>query len=322
MMGSLAARILLARPLSSALVAAVFALGPIADQGEAAAFRSNRFCVGGIEIPLLATAAVAFAQTDVINTEGDRDRGQPGQGFCREGIPLPGLGPPVAKFSLDNPDDLEAAREGNFARCDGQSMYCYANPEYLATGAAGENATPEEPPPDPGESSNSDGDGAEASRPPFELGAEQVRFVPGRTVDFSAADDKGIKYNLKIAVDGNGGPRNEPGVDWNKWYRDWIDTVVAKVLGPVATDYAMDRNKVRLQYEYDVKPDCTVTWGRWIFQSSNGDEHFREEILRRAKDVKAPEFPKGSNRSSVYRIFTFQHNVEAPKLRLAGPPRE
>jgi hypothetical protein len=143
---------------------------------------------------------------------------------------------------------------------------------------------------------------APQKRPPFQLGATDY----GPDV---------------LGADPGQGPPDEPGVDWNTWYKNWISLVDTQVFRPLDQHFAADRNSYTVTIIYEVSPNGNLAkrGGNWQGGEAYGTSAANLFYTYR---LKAPPFPQGTKYTTLTRTFTFSRNWnKRTGIRLGGPPQ-
>jgi hypothetical protein len=138
--------------------------------------------------------------------------------------------------------------------------------------------------------------------------------------------------NPKITIDDDFYVPDEPDVDWDKWYRDWIKLVKTEVWDPVRAHFCNDRFSYYVDMKYEVRPDHTIsiTFLHTEGTDDKNGENYRKSLenrfLSRIQN-RVPAFPSGTKYGTpgkpLIRTFYFRHRVPGSSgMRLAGPPVE
>jgi hypothetical protein len=158
---------------------------------------------------------------------------------------------------------------------------------------------------------------------PFKLGISATEIPPEGRGTVILTDGT----QLDIEVDKGGGAPKEPGVDWDGWYKKWIDLVAEKVHTPLENGFRGDPHRYGTTIAYRVFSDGRVQLAAPGYRTDykrNGkyQTNHRDGVKTLMSRVMAPPFPPGSKLPSIDRTFTFSHNTRPVGITLGGPPTE
>lgn len=148
------------------------------------------------------------------------------------------------------------------------------------------------------------------------------------------------KYGPDVEVGDGGEAPDEPGVDWDGWYKKWIDLVRLEVFAEAERAFAKDPNTYECYVDYTVFPDgrvvinagsnCTGSYNRGLNYGRTIQPRLINLrypklpdgtiLLDPTKKPRTPPFPEGTKRTQVRRFFTFKHNLGPKGMKLGGPP--
>jgi hypothetical protein len=157
------------------------------------------------------------------------------------------------------------------------------------------------------------------------LGAKKIDFAPGSTVPFDGA--------VAVVAPGGGPPPPESGVDWNDWYRQWIDMVNQTVFQTMVarSSGAPDKLTVRVDYTVFKNGDVKYTVGTagGSYPAGVSKATFDRDVDDWQNDASEwmgklhDPLPPNTKLKSISRSFIFSLHTRAsgqPEIILGGPP--
>jgi hypothetical protein len=175
----------------------------------------------------------------------------------------------------------------------------------------------------------------QAKPPRFKLGATINEFVPGSVHPLAG--------NTQYEVEERGGPPEEDGVDWETWFREWIQMINTRVFLPMlgaanANGHAVEHLNVRIDYEVAKDGTVTILSGESYGTGVAGEtkRQFDANLARWAANAQN-SFPSlhdplpnddrlgYTKKEFIRRSVTFSINLRGlkkPTIRLGAPPSE
>jgi len=149
----------------------------------------------------------------------------------------------------------------------------------------------------------------------------QENFSPGNTVK--------LQSGTEVHVDpGGGAPPPEAGVDWDTWYRKWINMVDTKVYQLMLDRSFAVRDTMTVSVRYTVWKDGKVDFAVGTPGGHGSKATIDRNLQDWANDARElmselhDPLPANTKLAYIVRTFTFSKNTGKAGIKLGGPPQE